>query len=78
MKLNEIDKVEITCLVDNHVDLLLPSTSVIQRPSVREGWYEKPPIAEHGFSVVITFEINEKNTAYYLILVKVLGLSVIM
>lgn len=58
MKLNEIDKVEVTCLVDNHVDLLLPSTSTVQRPSVRERWYEKPPIAEHGFSVVITFESN--------------------
>lgn len=31
MKLNEIDKVEVTCLVDNHVDLLLPSTPIVQR-----------------------------------------------
>ena len=58
MKLNEIDKVEVTCLVDNYVDLLLPSTSVVHRPSVRESWYEKPPIAEHGFSVSVTLEIN--------------------
>ena len=58
MKLNEIDKVEVTCLVDNHVDLLLPNTQVANRPSVRERWYERPPIAEHGFSVAVTFEIS--------------------
>jgi len=43
MKLNEINKVEVTCLVDNHVDLLLQNTQVVHRPSVRESWYEKPP-----------------------------------
>lgn len=58
MKLKEIDEVEVTCLVDNHVDLLLPNTQVAHRPSVRESWYERPPIAEHGFSVTVTFEIT--------------------
>ena len=58
MKLNEIDKVEVTCLVDNQVDIALPSTSVVRRPSPRESWFEKPPIAEHGFSVAVTLEIN--------------------
>lgn len=58
MKLNEIDKVEVTCLVDNQVDMVLPSTSVVHRPSPRESWFEKPPIAEHGFSVAVKFETN--------------------
>lgn len=58
MKLNEIDKVEVTCLVDNQVDMVLPSTSVVHRPPPRESWFEKPPIAEHGFSVALTLEIN--------------------
>jgi len=31
---------------------------VVHRPSPRESWFEKPPIAEHGFSVAVTFEIN--------------------
>ena len=37
MKLNEIDKIEVICLVDNHVDLLLPSTMMIKRPLVKVG-----------------------------------------
>lgn len=59
MKLNEIDQVEVTCLVDDHGDLLLPSTPVAHRPPLRESWYEKPPIAVHGFSVAVTLEISE-------------------
>lgn len=58
MKLNEIDKVEVTCLVDDHVNLLLPNTPVAHRPPLRESWYEKPPIGVHGFSVAVTVEIN--------------------
>lgn len=58
MKLNETNNVEVTCLVDNQVDIALPSTSMVRRPSPRESWFEKPPIAEHGFSVAVTFEIN--------------------
>ena len=58
MKLKEIDKVEVTCLVDDHGDLLLPSTPVAHRPPLSESWYEKPPIAVHGFSVAVTFEIS--------------------
>jgi len=58
MKLNEIDKVEVTCLVDDHVNLLLPNTPVAHRPSLRESWYEKPPIGVHGFSVAVTVKIN--------------------
>lgn len=58
MKINEIDKVEVTCLVDNQIDMALPSTSVVRRPDPRERWFEKPPIAEHGFSVAVTIEIN--------------------
>ena len=61
MKLKEIDKVEVTCLVDNHVDLLLSNTQVAHRPSVKESWFERPPIAEHGFSVAVTFEIGGTN-----------------
>jgi 7,8-dihydropterin-6-yl-methyl-4-(beta-D-ribofuranosyl)aminobenzene 5'-phosphate synthase len=54
MTLKEIEKVEITCLVDNNVDVLLPSTNVARRPVIAENWYEKPLIAEHGFCAAIT------------------------
>lgn len=58
MQLKEVDSVEITCLVDNTVDVLLPSTTVAHRPSLAKNWYERPLIAEHGFSAAVTVEID--------------------
>ncbi|MEW6042981.1 MAG: MBL fold metallo-hydrolase [Thermoproteota archaeon] len=59
MKLTEIDIAKVTCLVDDHVNLLLPNTPVAHRPPLRESWYEKPPIGVHGFSVAITIEVDD-------------------
>ncbi|HYZ51380.1 MAG TPA: MBL fold metallo-hydrolase [Nitrososphaeraceae archaeon] len=58
MPLKDIDSVEITCLVDNSVDLLLPNTKVAFRPSVNENWFVHPLIAEHGFCASITLEVK--------------------
>lgn len=65
MQLKQINSVEITCLVDDHVNLLLPNTLVAHRPPLRESWYEKPPIGVHGFSVIVIFEIN--NTKHIIL-----------
>lgn len=51
----EVDRVEITCLVDNAVDVLLPTTDLAKRPKVHD-WFERPLIAEHGFSAAITLQ----------------------
>jgi 7,8-dihydropterin-6-yl-methyl-4-(beta-D-ribofuranosyl)aminobenzene 5'-phosphate synthase len=56
MPLKEVDKVEVTCLVDNNVDVLLPNTEVAHRPFLAKNWYERPLIAEHGFSAAVTVE----------------------
>jgi 7,8-dihydropterin-6-yl-methyl-4-(beta-D-ribofuranosyl)aminobenzene 5'-phosphate synthase len=56
--MREIEGVEITCLVDNSVDVLLPSTDVAHRPALKSDWYAKPLIAEHGFCAAITVEIS--------------------
>jgi 7,8-dihydropterin-6-yl-methyl-4-(beta-D-ribofuranosyl)aminobenzene 5'-phosphate synthase len=53
MPLREVESVEVTCLVDNIVDVLLPNIKVAIRPSLTENWYQLPPIAEHGFSAAI-------------------------
>jgi 7,8-dihydropterin-6-yl-methyl-4-(beta-D-ribofuranosyl)aminobenzene 5'-phosphate synthase len=53
MPLRVVDKVAITCLVDNNVDVLLPETEVAHRPAMARNWYEKPLVAEHGFSAAI-------------------------
>ena len=56
----EVDKVEITCLVDNTVDILLPTTDVARRPKT-DHWFERPLVAEHGFSSVVTVEVDGRR-----------------
>src|SRR5215831_9977239 len=58
MPLKDLEKAEVTCLVDNSVDILLPNTQLAYRPSLGENWFERSLIAEHGFSVVLKLEIN--------------------
>jgi 7,8-dihydropterin-6-yl-methyl-4-(beta-D-ribofuranosyl)aminobenzene 5'-phosphate synthase len=58
MPLRDVENAEVTCLVDNNVDVLLPNTQVAYRPSLGENWFERPLIAEHGFSVVLKLELN--------------------
>lgn len=62
VSLKEVEKAEVTCLVDNAVDVLLPSTDVAKRPKMMgNDWFEKPLIAEHGFSAVVTLELEAKK-----------------
>ena len=58
MFLKEVEKVEVTCLVDNNVDVLLPSNEVAHRPVLVKNWYLKPLIAEHGFCAALTLHVD--------------------
>jgi 7,8-dihydropterin-6-yl-methyl-4-(beta-D-ribofuranosyl)aminobenzene 5'-phosphate synthase len=58
MILKEVEKVEVTCLVDNNVDVLLPSTDVAHRQVLARNWYEQPLIAEHGLCVALTLHVD--------------------
>src|SRR6187200_269123 len=58
MPLEDIESAEVTCLVDNSVDVLLPNTKVAYRPSLDENWFVHPLIAEHGFCAAVKLEIN--------------------
>ncbi|MFL6486276.1 MAG: MBL fold metallo-hydrolase [Nitrososphaera sp.] len=58
MILREVEKVEVTCLVDNNVDIVLPNTEVARRPVLTTNWYEQPLVAEHGFCAVLTLDID--------------------
>jgi 7,8-dihydropterin-6-yl-methyl-4-(beta-D-ribofuranosyl)aminobenzene 5'-phosphate synthase len=58
MILKEVEKVEVTCLVDNNVDLLLPNTEVARRPVLTRNWYKQPLVAEHGFCAALTLHIE--------------------
>ena len=58
MILKEVERVEVTCLVDNTVDLLLPNTEVANRPILTRNWYEQPLVAEHGFCALLTLHFD--------------------
>ena len=49
---------EITCLVDNSIDVVLPNTQVARRPVMSMNWYEQPIVAEHGFCAALTLHIG--------------------
>ena len=56
LSLKEVDRVEITTLIDNYVDLMLQDTPIVKRPPLSYG-LELPKdtfVAEHGLSLLIT------------------------
>jgi hypothetical protein len=62
MNLQEIDSAKITILVDNITDRLLPSSSIVKRPSmISKQRITKSPIAEHGFSVILEISYSHGN-----------------
>jgi len=62
MVLSEVEKVEFTSIVDNTVDILLPSSEIAVRPRLSLGWHAKPQlIAEHGFSTLVVVEVGGKT-----------------
>ena len=68
VSLKAVDRVEITTLIDNYVDLLLPSTDIIKRPPLsKEGKVASDTfLAEHGLSLLITVYQGEKKHAILL------------
>ena len=59
MQLIPMNKISITLLMDNVIDMLLPNSPHAHRPHVeKDGKFLPSPIAEHGFSVLIETEVN--------------------
>jgi 7,8-dihydropterin-6-yl-methyl-4-(beta-D-ribofuranosyl)aminobenzene 5'-phosphate synthase len=58
MPLKDIDFAEVTCLVDNNVDVLLQNIKVAYRPSLDENWFVHPLMAEHGFCAALKLDVN--------------------
>jgi len=53
--LQPVDAADVTILVDNSIDILVPSTPLAERPPWVWEWSEQPPLrAEHGYSLVLT------------------------
>jgi 7,8-dihydropterin-6-yl-methyl-4-(beta-D-ribofuranosyl)aminobenzene 5'-phosphate synthase len=59
VSLEPVDAANVTVLVDNFIDALLPSSEVAQRPQVAYEMWEREReqlIAEHGLSLLLTIE----------------------
>ena len=57
--LQPVDAVEVTVLVDNFVDILLPGGEVAARPAIDFGMFERDReklLAEHGLSLLLAVE----------------------
>ncbi len=66
--LKTVDRVEITTLIDNYVDVLLPSTDVITRPPLSKDGKVKADtfLAEHGLSLLVSvWQGEEKHTILF-------------
>ena len=60
--LQELNNINITILVDNITDRLLPSLSLVKRPPlISNDRFNKPPIAEHGFSTLVEISYRYKD-----------------
>jgi 7,8-dihydropterin-6-yl-methyl-4-(beta-D-ribofuranosyl)aminobenzene 5'-phosphate synthase len=61
VSLEPVDAANVTVLVDNFIDVLLPSSEVAQRPQVAYDMLERERgqlIAEHGLSLLLTIKRN--------------------
>jgi 7,8-dihydropterin-6-yl-methyl-4-(beta-D-ribofuranosyl)aminobenzene 5'-phosphate synthase len=68
VSLKTVDRVEITTLIDNYVDVLLPSTDTIIRPPLAKDDKINADtfLAEHGLSLLITvFKNGQKHTVLF-------------
>ena len=62
VSLQPVDQVKITIILDNSIDLLMTNTEVARRIQLGPNPFERPqPVAEHGFSVLISVKRGEKS-----------------
>jgi 7,8-dihydropterin-6-yl-methyl-4-(beta-D-ribofuranosyl)aminobenzene 5'-phosphate synthase len=68
VSLKSAERVEITTLIDNYVDLLLPSSEIVTRPPLAKGGniLADTLLAEHGLSLLVTvYNGGMKNTILF-------------
>ena len=64
ISLPEVHAVHVTVVMDNSIDLLMVPTEVAQRFPLGPNPFDHPiPIAEHGFSVLISVKQREQRAA---------------
>src|SRR5712691_7237868 len=57
-----VDAADVTILVDNAIDILLPSNEIAQRATLAYNWSEREQlIAEHGYSLLLTVQRDGRS-----------------
>lgn len=60
--LQAVDAADVTILVDNSIDILLPSDPVARRPPFAYDWSERDQlVAEHGYSLLLTVQKDDRT-----------------
>jgi 7,8-dihydropterin-6-yl-methyl-4-(beta-D-ribofuranosyl)aminobenzene 5'-phosphate synthase len=60
--LPEVHAAQVTLVMDNSIDILMPGTDVAKRFPLGPNLFERPqPIAQHGFSALIRVKLGEKS-----------------
>jgi 7,8-dihydropterin-6-yl-methyl-4-(beta-D-ribofuranosyl)aminobenzene 5'-phosphate synthase len=62
IRLEPVDAVDVTIVVDNAIDILVPSTELARRQPIAWDWVEHQQLrAEHGYSVWVTVTRNGRS-----------------
>jgi 7,8-dihydropterin-6-yl-methyl-4-(beta-D-ribofuranosyl)aminobenzene 5'-phosphate synthase len=60
--LQPVDAVDVTIVVDNFLDVLMPSTETVERAPLVWGWAERETlVAEHGYSLLVTVRKGDQT-----------------
>ncbi len=60
--LQPVDAVDVTIVVDNFLDVLMPSTEMVRRAPLVWDWAERDTlVAEHGYSLLVTLRKGDRT-----------------
>ena len=67
VQLKPVDAVEVTIVMDTFVDILMAGAEGVQRFKLAYDWSDKANLlAEHGFSALLTLEVDGARQAVLL------------
>jgi 7,8-dihydropterin-6-yl-methyl-4-(beta-D-ribofuranosyl)aminobenzene 5'-phosphate synthase len=62
VELGPVDAVDVTIVVDNFLDVLMPSTEIVRRAPLVWDWSERDTlVAEHGYALLVTFRKGNRT-----------------
>ncbi len=60
--LEPVDAIDVTIVVDNFLDVLMPSTEIVRRAPLAWDWAERDTlVAEHGYSLLVTLRKGDRT-----------------